>query len=174
MRKCGASADGQDLSRRLAAMVQGSDLSPALPSVAQLQSFIGCSANRAALVRSLLVEHLVTPSMDKPSPDKHLRLQADAVAESHGMGKLVPILEPVASKVHAEQRAIGAPELHPEKRLPRARRPTPCPCNLMLLPLPSARRGAGAATRSQRPQLVRGILETESQSRADRARSSHE
>jgi len=142
--------------------------------VAQLQSFIGCSANRAALVRSLLVEHLVAPSMDKPSPDKRLQLQADADAEPHGMGVLVPVLEPVANKVHAEQHAVDAPELHQKKRFPRARRLTPRPRNMMLLPLPSARRGAGAAIRSQRPQLVRGVLETESQSRADRARSSHE
>jgi len=174
MRKCGVSADGQDLSQKLAAVVHGCDLTPEPPSQAQLQSFIGCSAERASLVRGLLVEHLVTPCMDKPSPGDNFQLQAEAVPESHGMGMLVPVLEPVASKVHEERRALGTPQLLLEKKIPRARRLTPCPRNLMLLPLPSARRGVGAATRSQRPQLVRGIVETETQSKADKARSSHE
>ena len=174
MNKCCISPDGAGLNQKLATLVRNSDLTPCPPTCEELQSFMGCSARRAARVRALLVDDLV----------HQVPLNTSAVAASSALGHahdditemstLRPVLEPVVRSTTATSASINTVLAASLRRMPVGRRLTPVPRNLMVRPLRPTREGVGRATRSQHPRLVPGVLETDSQTRRGTARSSWE
>ena len=174
MKKCGISPDGAGLNQKLATLVRNSELTPRPPTCQELQAFMGCSPKRAARVRNLLVDDLVqqvalnaTAVASRSSPD-HAR---DGHAE---MSTLRPVLEAVARTIAATSALGNTVQAAGMRRMPVGGRLTPVPRNVMARPLPPIRGGMGRATRSRRPQLVPGVLETDSQTRQSTAQSSWE
>ena len=174
MRKCGLSPDGAGLNHKLATLVRNSDLTPRPPTCEELQEFMGCSSKRATRVHTLLVDHLLqqvalnaTAAATRSDPD----LTHD---ENTEMSTLRPVLEPATRSTTARSALGDAVQAAGMRRMPVGRRLTPVPRNLMVRPLPPPREGMANATRSQRPRLVPGVLETGSQTRPSRAQSSWE
>ena len=168
MRKCGISVSGEGLNDKLAGIVRGSDLTPRPPSREEVQGFIGCSADRAVKVHSLLVDHLTQPARNVAEVGRtcpHSALQSNA---STDMSVLRPVLEHVERPASREEAGRGGNLEAMGRQIPRGRRLTPVPRNLMFRTLPSHPHEARMATRSQRPRLVPGVLETESQPRSGR------
>ena len=174
MRKCGVSRDGAGLHHKLAALVRNSDLAPRPPTCEELQTFMGCSSRRAARVHKLLVEH---PGQPPASNANAAATTSDTHLPSEGhteMSSLRPVLEPTTRSSTVISGVDQAGQPAGRRRLPVGRRLTPTARNFMVRPLPPNRQGMGRATRSQRPPLVPGVLETESQTRPSRAESSWE
>ena len=174
MKKCGISPDGAGLNQKLATLVQNSDLTPCPPTCEELQSFMGCSARRAARVRALLVDHLVHPVPRDTSAIPASSTVDHAHDDMTEMSTLRPVLEPVVRSTTATSASINTVLATSLGRMPVGRRLTPVPRNLMVRPLPPTRDSVGLATRSQHPRLVLGVLETDSQTRRGTARSSWE
>ena len=172
MRSCGVSLTGDGMNNELAGIICGSDLTPRPPSIHDIQVFIGCSAGRAARVRSLLVDHLVQPAGGDVVVGRTGAHQAVQSSTDTAMSVLRPVLESVERPASRDAAGRGrTPEAMPLP-IPRGRRLTPVPRNLMMQTLSRHPDEARMATRSQRPRLVTGVLETESQSRRARAASS--
>ena len=171
MNRCGMALGEHDLSQKLMAVVEGSDLTAAPPSQEDIQKFIGCSSERAGKVHASLLAHL----MHQPTTDVQVEgvvapAQVEELPSSETM-RLMPVFEPVA-RTSAPGGTVAAGNMERWRRLPRGRRLTPVPRNMMMRPLRLPRVGIGAATRSQRPTLLPGVVATDSQPRGSRARSS--
>ena len=143
----------------LAALVQGEDLEPRMPTPDELAKILGAHRTNVATLHGLLC----LPRPQTPPQPPSSSAAADAAHSSQAAEEADPVLAPLehamATRLHARLPQAAEDSSAVATRIwPRARRLLPCPRNLHILPPPPAPVQQRVATRSMRPELVAGVV----------------